>query len=677
MFYANLTRIRFNPWQTRQEVNSGYIRELAADIVARYPARPETRGLLQTPLGRLVDAQGKRVPGADAQAYLHLGDVTPNLEARDWHVQLAFGHNRLAAFVLLHDGGGDDPAWLIEHGLSLDDHARFACFPIEYADFSDEEMATAAWAENAQRRDLSAVEEALAIRRAQAGFGWSNSEIARRWGISPAAISNKLRLLNLPEDVQADIREGTISERQAMALAPGFELLDMPMLPRAARDEIKKHWRSPDKLAERARLGGVTSNDLRDYVDTLVTCVTQKLDDAVFPLDEFLTYADGAGAPCAQCRLVVKHKGVDRCPDSKCWKAKMAAWTEKQLAAASEATGLPIAPTDIPWSEKETFNSGEAIALGREILGREERCANLALWHAPHSDYGLRLPDFPDIRVLCHHPGESHCKCLTQAKSAATRQENARDPEIQARKEREKQVQAIADPAIAALDAALREMHPGAWGWLCRKVTYQKNVDGWTVDQIIAKTAASLVRALFFADVAPDIARQHIAREFESVGLPWPWAEGDPLDRIKVKLDRIEGWMRDISAAMPPTAALNGNMDNLTNLQIELADIAPSDEKSDIEKHLDGLLDVLYDLVVISARWQPEDAEEWTHHAAWLTSTPAGDINFISHLKQVTRPNVIEAAGALLMMQREIKGKAQALDRRLRLLEKPTEEVEE
>ena len=72
--------------------------------------------------------------------------------------------------------------------------------------------------ENLQREDLNPIEEARAFTRLNKDFGYSHDEIARRLGRSRPAISNAIRLLGLPSDMQESLRAGRINFTQARAL---------------------------------------------------------------------------------------------------------------------------------------------------------------------------------------------------------------------------------------------------------------------------------------------------------------------------------------------------------------------------------------------------------------------------------------------------------------------------
>ena len=72
--------------------------------------------------------------------------------------------------------------------------------------------------ENLQRRDLDFWEEALALRRLIDTYHVSQEEVARRIGKSQSAVANKLRLLKLPQEALALLRDGGATERHARAL---------------------------------------------------------------------------------------------------------------------------------------------------------------------------------------------------------------------------------------------------------------------------------------------------------------------------------------------------------------------------------------------------------------------------------------------------------------------------
>lgn len=84
------------------------------------------------------------------------------------------------------------------------------------ADIKD--MALIAIIENVQREDLNYIEEAMAYKCLVDEFGLSQSDIARKVGKQQSTISNKLRILALPEDIRTALIDNKLSERHARAL---------------------------------------------------------------------------------------------------------------------------------------------------------------------------------------------------------------------------------------------------------------------------------------------------------------------------------------------------------------------------------------------------------------------------------------------------------------------------
>lgn len=83
---------------------------------------------------------------------------------------------------------------------------------------SEAESGLFALVENLQRRDLDYLEAAEGIAHLITRYSMSQTEAARRLGMSQSAIANKLRLLQHPPQVRAALRESGLSERHARAL---------------------------------------------------------------------------------------------------------------------------------------------------------------------------------------------------------------------------------------------------------------------------------------------------------------------------------------------------------------------------------------------------------------------------------------------------------------------------
>lgn len=96
--------------------------------------------------------------------------------------------------------------------------ADLATVPALVRDIDDRGAMAVALVENIQRADLNPMEEAGALQRLIDDCGLTHAEAAEAVGRSRAAISNLLRLFDLPEDVQQAVRDGQLSFGHARAL---------------------------------------------------------------------------------------------------------------------------------------------------------------------------------------------------------------------------------------------------------------------------------------------------------------------------------------------------------------------------------------------------------------------------------------------------------------------------
>ncbi len=98
--------------------------------------------------------------------------------------------------------------------------------------------------ENLQRRDLTPLEEARAYAHLADDFAMSQADIAGRVGVDRSTVANALRLLKLPEDLQAMVEDGRLTAGHARALLA------------FADDAQRRHW------AERTAAAGLSVRDL-------------------------------------------------------------------------------------------------------------------------------------------------------------------------------------------------------------------------------------------------------------------------------------------------------------------------------------------------------------------------------------------------------------------------------
>ncbi len=135
--------------------------------------------------------------------------------------------------------------------------------PVVVRPVNDQQALELALIENVQRHDISVMDAARAYRRLGQEFDFSQEDIARRVGKSRPAISNTMRLLDLPEEAQKALEDGAISEGhgRAILLAPG-EGARRAVFRRIVRDKLTV------REAEEASRRALTT------VGRCVTCAT-------------------------------------------------------------------------------------------------------------------------------------------------------------------------------------------------------------------------------------------------------------------------------------------------------------------------------------------------------------------------------------------------------------------
>ena len=105
-----------------------------------------------------------------------------------------------------------------ERRLRASREAGLTTIPAIIRATDDEDLLRDALLENLHRADLNALEEAAAYQQLLSDFGCTQEELARRVGRSRPQVSNTLRLLKLPPDVQRRVAAGVLSAGHARAL---------------------------------------------------------------------------------------------------------------------------------------------------------------------------------------------------------------------------------------------------------------------------------------------------------------------------------------------------------------------------------------------------------------------------------------------------------------------------
>jgi len=348
-----LDRIDKNRFQTRTTTYD--VIDLVASIQQLADVRPETSGLIHPPLGRVV--LWDKV--LDCQEYggilSCLGDEP---EAR---VELAAGHRRFAAFQQL---------------VRTDD--QYATLPMDIEVLDDQAMADIAWQENADRDDISPIEEAVAIQTAMAEFGWSQSQVGERWSLTQAAVSNKLRLLRLPDDVRSLLRKKIITERHGRALLP---LLELKVGEGLLLDVLGHDGQHPKNAGDACSVADVEADVAR-----IIEQRSRPIKDATWPLDWIPERADDApgdgiiGA-CDGCQYRVSRN--HRCSNTACFKRKEKVY-RIQVTGPQEARQLHDKHTG--WHRLVIVGSSTQCTACRRWASDLD--PNVTEWYRPGGNYG-------------------------------------------------------------------------------------------------------------------------------------------------------------------------------------------------------------------------------------------------------------------------------------------------
>ena len=107
--------------------------------------------------------------------------------------------------------------------------------PVVIKDVTDAEAMELALIENLQREDLDPVEEAMGYRQLMDKCELTQEQAAQKIGKSRSAVANSLRLLNLPEEVLAFLKEGKLSAGHAKVL---LGLPDTALMKQAAETVV-------------------------------------------------------------------------------------------------------------------------------------------------------------------------------------------------------------------------------------------------------------------------------------------------------------------------------------------------------------------------------------------------------------------------------------------------------
>jgi len=129
-------------------------------------------------------------------------------------------HGLTQPVVVVYDAGLDKYELVVgERRFRASEIAGFKEIDcIVHSKLDEKQLCALALIENIQREDLNPIETALGYKNLMQKFLVSQVELAEYCGKSKAAVSNSLRLLNLSQEIQNALQDGTITEGHGRAL---------------------------------------------------------------------------------------------------------------------------------------------------------------------------------------------------------------------------------------------------------------------------------------------------------------------------------------------------------------------------------------------------------------------------------------------------------------------------
>lgn len=211
----------------------------------KLPLIPEGRGL-----GALLARQKVgRVPVDSEIIRLDEIRTSPNQPrkafeqgALDQLVQSIKNHGLLQPVIVTPSAGSDGTKYRViagERRYRACLKAGLTSIPARVVRGDERTLSEIALVENLQRRDLTLLETASALKSLMEKYGLTQEQLAERLGWSRAAIANKTRILALPESVLSLIEQGKLSEGHAKLL---LSIDDDRRLVQTAKSCAEKGW---------------------------------------------------------------------------------------------------------------------------------------------------------------------------------------------------------------------------------------------------------------------------------------------------------------------------------------------------------------------------------------------------------------------------------------------------
>ncbi len=153
--------------------------------------------------------------------------------------------------------------------------AGLELLPAYIRDVEDEDLHAMALVENIQRENLNAIEIALGMQRLVEECGLTQEAMAQKVGKKRSTVSNYMRLLSLPSEVQLALKEGIISMGHAKAIAALDHDLQIKALKKCVKKalSVRQAEMLARKLAETPMV--ITAEDEEEYPESYSRLVVE------------------------------------------------------------------------------------------------------------------------------------------------------------------------------------------------------------------------------------------------------------------------------------------------------------------------------------------------------------------------------------------------------------------
>ena len=153
--------------------------------------------------------------------------------------------------------------------------AEIETLPAYIREADDINLHAMALVENVQRQDLNAIEIALSLQRLVDECGLTQDALSEKVGMKRSTVSNYMRLLKLPNEVQLAIKEGVISMGHAKAIAGAEAKKQIPLLRKCVKKDLSVRQIETLVRSLANEVANNTISDDEEYPETYLRLVEQ------------------------------------------------------------------------------------------------------------------------------------------------------------------------------------------------------------------------------------------------------------------------------------------------------------------------------------------------------------------------------------------------------------------